>query len=132
MKITKNGAIPTKRGSSDWFKGDVLIDEIALPDDPWRVHVLNVSFEPGARTAWHSHPLGQVLHIVSGVGRVQKSGDPPIDVHPGDTVWIAPGERHWHGSAPGNSLVHLAVHRATADGAEVTWFEQVSDADYAP
>jgi len=132
MKIEKSGAKPTRRGPPDWFTGGVWIDDIAAPDEPARVHVLRVFFEPGARTAWHSHPLGQLLHIVAGVGRVQKSGEAPIDVHPGDTVWIGPGERHWHGAAPGRSMVHLAVQRATDEGNEVTWFEHVTDSDYAP
>jgi quercetin dioxygenase-like cupin family protein len=132
MKIEKSGSKPTRRGPSEWFTGDVWVDEIAPPDAPARVHVLRVSFEPGARTAWHSHPLGQVLHIIAGLGRVQKSGEPTVDVHPGDTVWIPPDERHWHGAAPGHSMVHLAVQRATDDGTEVTWYEQVAPADYAP
>jgi len=114
MKIEKSGSKPTRRGPSEWFTGDVWVDEIAPPDAPARVHVL------------------QVLHIIAGLGRVQKSGEPTVDVHPGDTVWIPPDERHWHGAAPGHSMVHLAVQRATDDGTEVTWYEQVAPADYAP
>ena len=130
MNIEKSGARPSRRGPADWFTGTVWVDEIMPADEPARVHVLRVTFEPGARTAWHTHPLGQLLHILSGVGRVQKAGEPAVDVHPGDTVWIPPGERHWHGSAPGYTMVHLAVQRATPEGNEVTWFEQVSAHDY--
>jgi quercetin dioxygenase-like cupin family protein len=130
VNIQKSGAKPNRRGPAEWFTGAVWIDDIAPPVAPSRVHILNVFFEPGARTAWHSHPLGQVLHIVSGLGRVQKSGEPPLEVRPGDTVFIAPGERHWHGSAPGQAMLHLAVQRATDAGEEVTWFEHVSEAEY--
>jgi quercetin dioxygenase-like cupin family protein len=130
MKIEKSGARPSRRGPSEWFTGAVWVDEIVLPEAPARLHALTVFFEPGARTAWHSHPLGQTLHILSGLGRVQKAGEPAIDVRPGDTVSFAPGERHWHGSAPGHTMTHLAVHRAADDGVEVTWFEQVSEAEY--
>jgi quercetin dioxygenase-like cupin family protein len=130
MKIEKSGSKPTRRGPIEWFTGTVWVDEIAPPDEPSRVHVLRVFFEPGARTAWHTHPFGQVLHVLSGVARVQKSGEAAVDAHPGDTVWIAPGERHWHGAAPGHAMAHLAVQRATAEGNEVTWMEQVSAADY--
>ncbi len=132
MKIEKNGMRPTKQGPSDWFTGVVRVDEIAPPDEPARVHVLRVTFEPRARTAWHTHPFGQVLHIISGVGRVAKAGEPAVEVHPGDTVFFAAGERHWHGAAPGHLMTHLAVQRATPEGNEVTWLEQVSDADYNP
>ena len=131
MKIEKSGAKPTRRGPSAWFTGAVWIEDLAAPEAPARLHVLSVFFEPGARTAWHSHPFGQILHIVSGVGRVQKAGERATDVHPGDTVFIAPGERHWHGSAPGQAMAHLAVQRATDQGEEVTWFELVSEAEYA-
>ena len=131
MIIEKSGAKPGRRGPAKWFTGAVWIEDIAAQLEPARVHILNVFFEPGARTAWHSHPLGQVLHIFSGVGRVQKAGQPAIDVHPGDTVFIAAGERHWHGAAPGHAVLHLAVQRATDEGEEVTWFEQVSAAEYA-
>ena len=130
MNIEKSGFRQSKRGPAEWFTGTVWVDEIAPADEPARVHVLRVSFEPGARTAWHSHPLGQLLHILSGIGRVQKAGEPFTDVHTGDTIWIPPGERHWHGAAPGHTMVHLAVQRATPEGNEVTWFEQVSQADY--
>ena len=129
MNITRSSDHATRRGPAEWFTGAVWIDELAAPSGPARVRVLRVSFEPGARTAWHHHAAGQVLHILTGAGRVQKAGEPPIDLHPGDTVWIAPGERHWHGAAPTRSMVHLAV-QAEPDGNSTTWFEHVSDRDY--
>jgi quercetin dioxygenase-like cupin family protein len=130
MNIDRPGARPSRRGSPDWFTGTVWVDELLPAAEPARLHVLRVFFEPGARTAWHSHPLGQVLHILTGTGRVQRQGEAPAEVHPGDTVWFAPGERHWHGAAPGHTMVHLAIQQTTADGNEVTWQEHVAPADY--
>jgi quercetin dioxygenase-like cupin family protein len=92
--------------------------------------VFRVSFEPGARTAWHAHPHGQLLHIVAGIGRVQRAGEPVIEVHPGDSVWIEPGERHWHGAAPHCLMVHVAAQIAGDDGSSAAWFEHVTDTDY--
>jgi quercetin dioxygenase-like cupin family protein len=126
MNVTRAGTPATKRGPADWFTGTVWIDEIASG----RVRAVRVSFEPGARTAWHTHPLGQTLHILSGVGRVQHAGGKVVEVHPGDTVWFEPGERHWHGAAPNHLMVHLAVQEADAAGNAVTWLEHVSDAEY--
>ena len=130
MNITKAGALPTKRGQSTWFTGTVLVDEIATIAETQGVHVLRVSFDPGARTAWHSHPRGQTLHVLTGAGWVQKAGEPIREILPGDTVWIPPGERHWHGAAAECSLVHLAVQQGMPDGNEVTWFELVADEEY--
>jgi quercetin dioxygenase-like cupin family protein len=93
------------------------------------VAAARVSFEPGARTAWHTHPLGQTLYVVSGVGRVQKEGEPVREIRAGDTVWIPPGEKHWHGAAPDHGMTHVAMQEAV-DGSAVEWLEQVSDADY--
>jgi quercetin dioxygenase-like cupin family protein len=90
---------------------------------------VRVSFEPGARTAWHTHPLGQTLHVLTGVGRVQSEGGPVREIRPGDTVWIPPQEKHWHGAAPGNAMVHLAFQESL-EGSHVTWLEQVSEEDY--
>ena len=129
MNVTRSSAHTTRRGSPDWFTGTVWLDEIAPAPGPAKVRVLRVSFEPGARTAWHAHPAGQTLHILSGAGRVQKAGEPVISVQPGDTVWIAPGERHWHGAAPDRSMVHLAV-QAEPDGKGTAWAEHVSDHEY--
>lgn len=130
MNITRGQTVGSKRGPADYFTGTVWVDEIAAGPNQSAVRAVSLSFEPGARTAWHTHPLGQMLHIVSGVGRVQKEGGPAIEVLPGDTIWFEPGERHWHGAAPNRAMVHLAIHQADASGNAVTWLEPVSDADY--
>jgi quercetin dioxygenase-like cupin family protein len=122
---------PSRRVNADWFTGVVWQDPIVEAPAPARVRAVRVSFEPGARTNWHTHPLGQTLHVLSGVGRVQLLGQPVRTIRPGDTVWIAPGEKHWHGAAPDQGMVHLAVHEADETGAHVEWLEPVSDADYA-
>ena len=121
MNVIRSSDHATRRGPAEWFTGTVWLDEIAAAPGPAAVRVLRVSFEPGARTAWHSHPLGQTLHILAGAGRVQKAGEGVIAVQPGDTVWIAPGERHWHGAAPNRSMVHLAV-QAEPGGQGTEWF----------
>lgn len=120
---------PTRRASSDWFTGTVWQDEIVAAPDPARIRGARVTFEPGARTAWHTHPLGQTLHVVSGFGRAQVWGGPIRELRPGDTVWIPPDEKHWHGAAPGHGMVHLAFHEHR-DGVHVTWMEHVTDAQY--
>ena len=130
MEIKRNGSQPSVKGPSEWFTGTVRIDPLFQVPDPARVQGASVTFEPGARTAWHTHPLGQVLHILSGIGRVQREGEPVQTVRPGDTVIFAPGERHWHGAAPSNAMVHLAIQEADETGSPVTWLEHVSDADY--
>jgi quercetin dioxygenase-like cupin family protein len=129
MDIHSPGSLPTRRANPDYFTGTVWQDPIVSAPPPARVTALRVSFEPGARTAWHTHPLGQTLHVLSGVGRVQASGGPIREIRPGDTVWIPPGEKHWHGAAPETSMVHLAVQEAL-DGAQVEWLEKVSDKEY--
>jgi quercetin dioxygenase-like cupin family protein len=118
------------QASPNWFTGPVWVDEIGSADQTSNVHILRVTFDPGSRTAWHSHPLGQTLHVLSGVGLVQLEGEAKQTLRPGDTVFIAPGERHWHGAASDRLFVHLAVQRVTDDGNEVTWFEHVTDAQY--
>jgi quercetin dioxygenase-like cupin family protein len=131
MNITRASAAKTKRGPADYFTGTVWLDEIAAAGPgASAVRIVRVAFEPGARTAWHTHPHGQTLHILSGIARVQKAGEALVEVHPGDTVWFEPGERHWHGAAPGTSMVHLAVQQADAAGSAATWLEHVSDAEY--
>lgn len=120
----------TVRAREDYFTGTVWLDPIAVTAPPARLRAYRVSFEPGARTAWHTHPLGQVLHILSGVGRVQCHGGPVLTVHPGDTILIHPGERHWHGAALDHSMVHLAMQEADDKGVDAEWFEQVTDAEY--
>lgn len=129
MEILAADARPSRRASPDWFTGTVWQDPVVEPPAPARVRAARVSFEPGARTAWHTHPLGQTLVVLSGVGRVQKLGEPVQVIRAGDTVWIAPGEKHWHGAAPDIGMVHLAIHEAL-DGAHVDWMEKVTEAEY--
>jgi quercetin dioxygenase-like cupin family protein len=130
MNITPVTAHSTKRGPAEYFTGTVWLDDVGGPPNASSVRALRVSFEPGARTAWHTHPHGQTLHILSGIARVQKAGEPVREVHPGGTVWFEPGERHWHGAAPQCGMVHLAIQQADTAGNTATWFERVSDADY--
>ena len=130
MNVSRAGTPVTKRGPADYFTGTVWLDEIAAGPTGSNVRIARVTFEPGARTAWHTHPHGQMLHILAGAGRVQKSGGEVIEVFPGDTLWFEPGERHWHGAAPSSMMIHLAVQQADAAGSTATWLEHVSDADY--
>jgi quercetin dioxygenase-like cupin family protein len=129
MKLIPAGARPSRRAPSDYFTGVIWMDPIVTTEAPARLVSNRVSFEPGARTHWHTHPLGQTLYVLSGVGRVQSEGGPLREIRAGDTVWIPPGEKHWHGAAPGNAMVHIAMQEAL-DGNYATWLEQVSDADY--
>lgn len=131
MNIISTSEHTSRKGPDDWFTGTVWIDEIAIGEEPSRVRLVRVSFEPGARTAWHTHPLGQVLHVVSGIGLVQQEGEPVRHMHPGDTVMIPPNERHWHGAGPANTMIHLALQEADAEGTQVTWMEKVTDAEYS-
>ncbi|MGB5901970.1 MAG: cupin domain-containing protein [Xanthobacteraceae bacterium] len=128
MDIHRNGSRPTRRGPADYFTGTVWMDPIVNAPAPARVAAARVAFEPGARTAWHTHPLGQTLYV-SGVGRVQKQGEPVREIRAGDTVWIPPGEKHWHGAAPDHAMTHVAIQEAV-NGSAVEWLEQVSEADY--
>jgi quercetin dioxygenase-like cupin family protein len=130
MDIYLAGSRPTRRASGDWFTGTVWQDPINTPPPPARVNSARVAFEPGARTAWHTHPLGQTLFVISGVGRVQTRGGPVREIRPGDTVWIPPNEKHWHGASPANGMVHIAIHESL-DGTHVTWMEQVTDEEYS-
>lgn len=129
MKITRSGSMPSARGPSDWFTGTVRIDPMFQAEDPGRVSGNHVTFEPGARTAWHTHPAGQTIVITFGRGRVQREGGPVEEVGQGDVVWFPAGEKHWHGAAPETAMSHLAVQEAIA-GESVTWMEKVTDADY--
>src|SRR6185503_248514 len=126
MEIHLAGSRPTRRAPPDYFTGTVLQDPIIATESPARLVSTRVAFEPGARTAWHTHPLGQTLYVVSGVGLVQTEGGPIREIHPGDTVWFSPGEKHWHGAAPTAAMTHIAVHEAL-DGSAVTWMEHVTD-----
>ena len=129
MKIHAAASRPTVRAPQDYFTGTVWQDPIIAAEAPARVVATRVSFEPGARTAWHTHPLGQTLYVISGIGRVQTEGGPIIEIKPGDTVWIPPGEKHWHGAAPDHAMTHIAIQEAI-DGSFASWMEKVSDAEY--
>ena len=130
MQILKVDDRVYRPSSPEWFTGTVWLEELALPAPPARLRAYRVTFEPGARTAWHTHPIGQALHILSGIGRVQSAGAQVQTVRPGDTVFIAPGELHWHGAAPGHAMVHLALHEKDQNGQEVEWGKQVTDVEY--
>ena len=129
MEIIRAGSRPSAKGPTDWFTGAVRVDPLLNPFAPERVQGAHVTFEPGARTAWHTHPLGQTLIITSGFGRVQRWGGPIEEVRPGDVVWFPAGEKHWHGASPETALTHIAVNEAQ-DGKVVDWLEQVSDKQY--
>ncbi len=129
MDINSADKTPSRRGPAEWFTGTVWQDPVVDAPAPARLRVNRVGFEPGARTAWHTHPLGQTLYVMSGVGRAQTWGGPVRILRPGDTVWIPPGEKHWHGAAPTHGMVHLAMQEAL-DGTAVVWLEHVSEADY--
>ena len=130
MEIHRSDARPSRRASSDWFTGAVWQDPIIEAPLPARVRALRVTFEPGARTAWHTHPFGQTLHVLHGLGLTQSRGGPVRRIRPGDTVWIPPGEEHWHGATPDHTMAHLAIQEADEGGKIANWLEQVSEADY--
>jgi quercetin dioxygenase-like cupin family protein len=129
MKIQKAGSQPSGRGPAELFTGTVRIDPLFQAPEPARVAGASVTFEPGARTAWHTHPLGQTLIVISGAGRVQCEGGPIEEIHPGDVVWFPPGAKHWHGAGPTTALTHLAIQEAL-DGKVVEWLEHVTDEQY--
>lgn len=129
MEIKRSGSQDSTRGSADYFTGSVRIDPLFEGRDPARAVGASVTFEPGARTAWHTHPLGQVLVVTSGSGLVQAWGGPVREIWPGDVVWIPPGEKHWHGASPTASMTHLAVQEQL-DGKTANWMERVSDEVY--
>ena len=130
MRYYPSGSRPSKKAPADNFTGAVWQDPIIMDAvSPARVRAISVHFEPGARTNWHTHVLGQTLYVVSGCGRFQSAGGKPIEIRPGDTLWIPPGEKHWHGAAPTTSMTHIAIQE-TLDGISADWIEPVSDADY--
>ena len=129
MNITRIGSKPSMKGPEDWFTGSVRIDPLFDANDARRGAAATVTFEPGARTAWHTHPLGQTLIILSGSGWVQKDGESIQEVHPGDVVWIEPNEKHWHGATTTNGMSHIAIQE-NKDGKVVDWMEKVSDQQY--
>ena len=129
MEIIKAGSRPSGKGPSEWFTGTVRVDPLFNPFDAARAQSGHVTFEPGARTAWHSHPLGQTLIVTSGLGRVQHWEGPIEEIHPGDVVWFSPGEKHWHGASPTTAMTHIAVHEIL-DGNAADWMEKVTDDQY--
>jgi quercetin dioxygenase-like cupin family protein len=131
MEIKRSGTQPSVKGPTDWFTGTVRIDPLFLQaNEPSRATGASVTFEPGARTAWHSHPLGQTLIVTSGFGFVQLSGGPIEEIKPGDVVCISPGEKHWHGASPTTAMTHIAIQEIL-DGKSADWMEQVSEEEYS-
>ena len=129
MDIRRAGSQPSMEGPADWFTGTVRIDPLFQAPDPARAGGAAVTFEPGARTAWHTHPLGQTLLVTAGLGLVQRDGGPIEEVRPGDVIWFEPGEKHWHGAAPKTAMTHTAIQESL-DGKAVEWMEHVSDEQY--
>lgn len=129
MDIKRTGSHVVDVGSPDYFTGSVRIERLIQTDAPARVAAASVTFEPGARTAWHTHPLGQTLIVTDGLGWAQSEGGPREEIWPGDVVWFAPGEKHWHGATAKTSMTHIAVQEML-DGKAVEWLEHVSDEDY--
>lgn len=129
MQITRIGSKPSAKGPEDWFTGAVRIDPLFDANESRRSAAATVTFEPGARTAWHTHPLGQTLIIIAGCGWVQKQHGQIEEVHPGDVVWFAPNEKHWHGATPNNAMSHIAIQE-NLNGKVVEWMEKVSDEQY--
>jgi quercetin dioxygenase-like cupin family protein len=129
MKITRGGSQPSAKGPADWFTGTVRIDAPFQTDAPARIGGATVTFEPAARTAWHTHPLGQTLFVTFGSGRVQREGGSIEEIRAGDVVWFEPGEKHWHGASPNTAMQHIAIAEAL-NGKVVEWMEKVSDEEY--
>lgn len=129
MEIKRAGTQASTRGPSDWFTGTVRIDPLFQAPDPALAQAASVTFEPGARTAWHTHPLGQTLIVTAGCGWAQREGGPVEEIRPGDVVWFAPGEKHWHGAKPITAMTHIAIQERK-DGKTVTWMEKVTDEQY--
>jgi quercetin dioxygenase-like cupin family protein len=129
MEITRAGSQPSSKGPGDWFTGAVRIDPLFQPKEPARTAAAIVTFEPGARTAWHTHPMGQSLIITAGIGWVQRDGGPIEEVRPGDVVWFPPGLKHWHGATATNAMTHIAIQESV-NGKVVDWMEKVTDEQY--
>ena len=129
MEIKRSGSQPSTKGQADWFTGTVRIDPLFEAPKPARVRGASVTFEPSARTGWHTHPLGQTLIVTAGCGWVQCEGSPIEEINPGDVVWISPNERHWHGATPTTAMTHIAIQEAL-DGKVINWMEKVSDEQY--
>jgi len=131
MDIKRSGSQPSGAGPADWFTGTVRIDPLFTAPDPARVGGALVTFEPGARTAWHTHPLGQTLIVTAGSGWVQRDGGPIEAIHPGDVIWFPPGEKHWHGATATTAMSHIAIQEKQ-DGKYVDWLKHVTDEEYEP
>jgi quercetin dioxygenase-like cupin family protein len=129
MDVKRTGSQPSAKGNPEWFTGAVRIDPLFQAPTPARAAGAMVTFEPGARTAWHTHPLGQTLIVTAGTGRAQRDGGPIEEIRAGDVVWFAPGEKHWHGASPTTAMTHIAVQESL-DGKIVDWMEQVTDEQY--
>jgi len=129
MDIKRDGSQPSNKGPAEWFTGSVRVNPLFEAPVPARARGASVTFEPGARTAWHTHPLGQTLIVTSGCGRVQRWGGPIEEVRPGDVVWFAPGEKHWHGAAPTTAMTHIAIVEVL-DGKSADWMEKVTAEQY--
>ena len=129
MEITKPGSTPSAKGPDDWFTGSVRIDPLFAANESRRSAASSVTFEPGARTAWHTHPLGQTLIVTAGCGWAQRDGGPIEEIHPGDIVWFAPNEKHWHAATSTNAMTHIAIQE-NLNGKVVDWLEKVSDEQY--
>jgi quercetin dioxygenase-like cupin family protein len=129
MDIRRCGSVPSRRGPADYFTGTVWQDPIIEAPEPARVRSNVVSFDPGARTAWHTHPLGQTLYVVAGCGRAQMWGGPVQEIRAGDVIWIPPGEKHWHGAGPQTAMTHISIQEAL-DGQAIEWLEKVTDEEY--
>ncbi len=129
MEIRRAGSQPSARGPAEWFTGVVRLDPLFEAPEPARLQTVCVTFEPGARTAWHTHPLGQMLFVTAGCGWVQRWGGAVEEIRPGDVVWFAPGEKHWHGATPATAMTHIAIQERL-DGRAVDWLEHVTDEQY--
>ncbi|CCD90396.1 (R)-mandelonitrile lyase [Bradyrhizobium sp. HKCCYLRH3099] len=130
MDFHPAGSRATRKAPAEYFTGNVLQDPLIMAPAPARLNASRVSFAPGARTAWHTHPLGQTLYVISGIGRIQAKGGPVREIRPGDVIFIPPGEKHWHGASPDNEMTHIAMQEAL-DGVYSNWMEHVTDAEYA-
>lgn len=129
MEIIRIGSQPSAKGPADWFTGNVRVDALFQPNESRRAAAASITFEPGARTAWHTHPLGQTLIVISGCGWVQREGAPVEEIHPSDIVWFAANEKHWHGATATTGMTHIAIQE-NLNGKVVEWMEKVSDEQY--
>ena len=130
MELKRVGSQPSAKGPAEFFSGTVRLDPLFQAPAPARVATASVTFEPGARSAWHTHPLGQILVVISGCGLTQCSGEPAVRIRAGDVIWCPPGHKHWHGATPGTAMTHIAIQEAL-DGKFVNWLEKVTDDEYA-